>query len=117
MNVHSMLLHTASSLAQSQQFVSCKAWTQSTRGCVCSLAGKLRTAQVTRERSLQLQERVLHDAQERELAALTAERLERDRITALAAEEDKQMARRLDNFKARDQLEVRPLKTHVRTSV
>jgi hypothetical protein len=83
---------------------------QSVRNCrlrrlpACSLASKLKTAQVSRERSLQLQERALAEAAEREAAALTAERLERERLQAVAAEDAKQAARRAENFKARDKL-------------
>lgn len=76
------------------------------RAVACSLASKLRTAHVTRERHLQLQEKVLLQTQSREYENLFANKLEEERIQAVHAEEEKQQNRRLDNFKAREQLEV-----------
>ena len=62
---------------------------------------------MTRERSLQLRERKLAAAAEREYAAATAERLERERVAGIAAEEEKQTERRAGNIAARGKLEVR----------
>jgi hypothetical protein len=73
---------------------------------LCSLAFKLRTAQVSKERSLQMQERELIDLQEKEYTQLSAEKLERERLAAVHAENEKQQNRRIENFKARDKLEV-----------
>lgn len=73
----------------------------------CSLALKLKTAQVSRERSLQLQERGLLAQQEAEYAALRDVRLERERAAAERAEAAKQQERRLDNIHAREKLQVR----------
>ena len=75
-------------------------------GGACSLALKLKTAQVSRERSLQLQERGLLAQQEAEYAALRDARLERERAAAERSEAAKQQERRLDNIHAREKLQV-----------
>jgi hypothetical protein len=72
----------------------------------CSLASKLKTAQVSRERHLQLQEKTILESQAREYENLFAEKLEKQRQEAIIAEDEKQHLRRLDNFKAREKLEV-----------
>lgn len=74
---------------------------------VCSLAGKLRTAHVTRERALQQQERVLAEKQEQRYNQLVDTRLEEDRQVALAAEQEHAWQRRLEGMKAREMLDVR----------
>ena len=68
---------------------------------------------MSRERNLQKQERELIDVQEKEYAALTAEKLERERVAAIAAEEAKQQLRLEDNVRARTQLEVCPRQSWV----
>lgn len=73
------------------------------------LASKLKTAKVSREQHLQKQERAIISEATREYEDLFAEKLEQDRCAAVKAEEKKQWERRLDNFKAREMLEVRLL--------
>ena len=70
------------------------------------MASKLKTAQVTRERHLQLQEKTILENQAREYDSLFADKLEKQRQQAVIAEDEKQHLRRMDNFKAREKLEV-----------
>lgn len=77
-----------------------------TPALACSLASKLKTAQVTRERHLQLQEKTIIQTQAREYDNLFADKLEQQRQQAIIAEDEKQHLRRMDNFKAREKLEV-----------
>ena len=72
----------------------------------CSLASKLKTAQVSRERHLQLQEKTILENQNREYNNLFADKLEKERQQAVIAEDEKQHMRRMENFKAREKLEV-----------
>lgn len=77
-----------------------------TQKLACSLASKLKTAQVSRERHLQLQEKTIIETQAREYDNLFADKLEKQRQQAVVAEDEKQHLRRMDNFKAREKLEV-----------
>jgi Trichohyalin-plectin-homology domain len=79
---------------------------QSGPNSACSLASKLKTAQVTRERHLQLQEKTILQTQAREYDNMFAEKMEKQRQQAVIAEDEKQHLRRLDNFKTREKLEV-----------
>lgn len=76
-------------------------------GVPCRLASKLKTAQVSKERALQLAEAEMLAARQREQDSLVARRLEAGRVAGLAAESEREAARRADNFRAREQLEVR----------
>ena len=71
------------------------------------LASKLKTAQVSRERALQTKENAIIQAQSKDYTSTMDARMERDRLAAIAAEQQHQWDRRMQNMQARSVLEVR----------